>query len=230
MKQFFRTHKHIWMASYALIYLPWFIWLESRANQPYHVIYMPLDDKIPFLEYFVIPYFLWFVYVAAVFLYLFFKNKREFYQYCAFLFTGMTLFLIISTIWPNGHLLRPTEFERENLFTTLVQFLYQADTSTNIFPSIHVFNSIGAHMAVINNESLRKNPLVHYGSLLLMVSIILSTVFLKQHSMLDLIAGVLLGLFMDQLVYHWDYSELRARLQSRNGQTKRRRSRKGIVF
>ena len=215
MKTFFRKYKHSFVLLYALIYLPWFIWLESRANQPYHVIHMGLDDKIPFIEYFIVPYLLWFVYVAAVFIYLFFKNKRELYQYCAFLFTGMTLFLIISTVYPNGHLLRPTSFQRENIFTLAVQILYQADTATNIFPSIHVFNSIAAHMAVINNEQLGKNRWIRYGSLLLMVSIILSTVFLKQHSMLDLISGVALGLIMNQLVYHTDYSFVRAKITQR---------------
>lgn len=225
MKQFFRTHRHMWVALYALIYLPWFFWLESRANEPYHIIYTPIDDKIPFIEYFIVPYFLWFVYIAAVFLYLFFKSKREFYKYTIFLFTGMTLFLIISTIWPNGHLLRPTEFERDNIFIHLVRFLYQADTSTNIFPSIHVFNSVGAHMAVLNNQELRENPWIRHGSFILMVSIILSTVFLRQHSILDSIAGILLGLVMDQLVYHVDYEALRMRSRARQ-----KRSKKKIAF
>ena len=111
MKAFFQKYKHAWVLLYAFLYLPWFFWLESRANLPYHVIHVWLDDKIPFVEYFIVPYLLWFVYVAAVFLYLFFKGtKQEFYRYCAFLFTGMTLFLVISTLYPNGHLLRPTEF------------------------------------------------------------------------------------------------------------------------
>ena len=232
MKQFFRTHKHIWTVSYALIYLPWFIWLESRANQPYHVIHMAIDDKIPFVEHFIIPYLLWFLYVAAVYVYLFFQSKKEFYQYCAFIFTGMTLFLIISTVYPNGHLLRPEEFERHNIFTAMVQFLYQADTSTNILPSIHTFNSIGAHLAVVHNRKLYENRWIRNGSRLLMVSILLSTVFLKQHSMLDLITGVLLGLIMDQLVYHWDYVPLLTKLHSRAQQAKGKRSKpkKGVAF
>ena len=221
MKEFFRTHKHIWVASYALIYMPWFLWLESRANQPYHVIHMALDDIIPFVEYFIVPYFLWFLYVPAVFLYLFFKNKKEFYQYTVFAFTGMTLFLIISTIYPNGHLLRPTEFERQNIFTACVQFLYQADTSTNIFPSLHVFNSVAAHMAVVNNERLKSSPWIRGGSLVLMVSIILATMFLKQHSSLDVIAGILLGIVMDQLVYHTDFDALGEQRRERKNRRKR---------
>lgn len=215
MKTFLQKYKHAFVLLYALIYLPWFFWLESRANQPYHVIHVGLDDWIPFVEYFIVPYLLWFVYVAAVFLYLFFKNKREFYQYCIFLFTGMTLFLIISTVYPNGHLLRPAAFPRNNIFTLAVQILYQADTATNIFPSIHVFNSIAAHMAVTNNETLRKNRIIRYGSLLLMVSIILATMFLKQHSVLDVVSGIALGLMMNQLVYHTDYVFARERAAQR---------------
>ncbi len=210
MKTFFQKYKHSLVLLYGLIYMPWFLWLESRANLPYHVIHISLDDKLPFIEYFIIPYLLWFLYVATVFIYLFFqKNKKEFYQYCIFLFTGMTLFLIISTVYPNGHLLRPSSFERHNVFTFAVQILYQADTATNIFPSLHVFNSIAAHRAVANNAKLRGNLLIRGGSFLLMVSIILATMFLKQHSVLDVISGIMLGMLMDQLVYRTDFSFVR---------------------
>lgn len=209
MKTFIHKYRHALVLLYGLIYMPWFMWLESRADLPYHVIHVGLDDKIPFVEYFIVPYLLWFVYIAAVFVYLFFKDRREFYQYCIFLFTGMTLFLIISTVYPNGHLLRPSEFERNNIFTLAVQLLYQADTATNIFPSLHVFNSIAAHRAVVNNPVLRKKRLIRGGSFILMVSIILATMFLKQHSVLDVISGILLGALMDQLIYHTDYSSVR---------------------
>ena len=209
MKAFFQKYRHALVLLYGLIYMPWFMWLESRSNLPYHVIHVKLDDMIPFVEYFIVPYLLWFVYVAAVFVYLFFKNRREFYQYCIFLFTGMTLFLIVSTLYPNGHLLRPNTFARNNIFTFAVQILYQADTATNIFPSLHVYNSIAAHRAVANSETLAGNRLIRGGSFVLMVSIILATMFLKQHSVLDVLSGILLGLVMEQLVYRTDYSAVR---------------------
>ncbi len=209
MKTLIHKYRHALVLLYGLIYMPWFMWLESRADLPYHVIHVGLDDRIPFVEYFIVPYLLWFLYIAVVFLYLFFKDRREFYQYCIFLFTGMTLFLIISTVYPNGHLLRPSEFERNSIFTLAVQLLYQADTATNIFPSLHVFNSIAAHRAVVNNPALRKKRLIRGGSFILMVSIILATMFLKQHSVLDVISGILLGVLIDQLVYRTDYSTVR---------------------
>lgn len=220
MKAFFQKYRHALVLLYGLIYMPWFMWLESRSNLPYHVIHVKLDDMIPFVEYFIVPYLLWFVYVAAVFVYLFFKNRREFYQSCIFLFTGMTLFLIVSTLYPNGHLLRPNTFARNNIFTFAVQILYQADTATNIFPSLHVYNSIAAHRAVANSETLAGNRLIRGGSFVLMVSIILATMFLKQHSVLDVISGILLGLLMDQLVYRTDYSAVRIGLGRKRGPEK----------
>jgi membrane-associated phospholipid phosphatase len=54
-----------------------------------------------------------------------------------------------------------------------------------------------------------------------MVSIILSTVFLKQHSCLDVVAGILLGLLMDQLVYHTDYAQLHVRVSQRRRKSAR---------
>ena len=97
--------------------MTWFIWLEKNTTGHCRIIHMAADDYIPFCEVFVIPYLLWFVYVSAVVIYFFFKNKEDYYRTCIFLFTGMTIFLIISTLWPNGQHLRPTVMPRDNIFT-----------------------------------------------------------------------------------------------------------------
>ena len=108
LKNFYLKYKHgIPLILYGIIYLSWFAHLEKTVTKGYHVIHMAVDDYIPFLEVFIIPYLLWFVYVAAVVLFFFFKNKTDYYRTCIFLFTGMTIFLIVSTLWPNGHHLRP---------------------------------------------------------------------------------------------------------------------------
>jgi len=139
-------------------------------------------------------------------MYLFFKNKEDYYRACAFLFTGMTVFLIISTVWPNGHHLRPDIMPRDNIFTDMIAKLYQTDTSTNIWPSIHVYNSIGAHLAVAKCQALKKYKLVQFASLLLCISIVLSTIMIKQHSVFDVITAFILAGFMYVLVYDKEYS------------------------
>ena len=174
---------------------------------------MALDDYIPFCEFFVIPYFLWFGYVAWGIGYFYLKNKEEYVKLCTVLFTGMTVFLIVSTVYPNGHYLRPTSFERDNIFVHMVQWLYTTDTSTNLFPSIHVYNSIAVNMAVWHSELLRNKRGIRIGSAVLMVSIILSTMFLKQHSVFDVVTGIALAVFMYTLVYSKNPARLPARQQ-----------------
>lgn len=187
------------------IYLPWFLWLEKNVVT-YHEIYSPLDDLIPFCEYFIIPYLLWFLYVPAVMVFLLFDSRTDFYKASAFLFIGMSICLLICTIWPNGQNLRVTVDPTKNVFCWLTNLIYTTDTHTNVFPSIHVFNSIGIHIALCHNSKLGKiKPLVICSGIL-MVSICAATVFLKQHSVVDLAGGAALAVIMYCFVYCFDYS------------------------
>ena len=205
MKKFYERYKHaIPLFIYAIIYLSWFGYLEKTVKRPANLIHMNLDDKIPFCEVFIVPYLLWFVYISAVVLYFFFKDKQDYYRACTFLFTGMTVFLVVSTLWPNGHHLRPAVMPRDNIFSTVVAMLYKTDTPTNLWPSIHVYNSLGAHFAVFRNEKLHRKPVVHIGSLVLCVSIILSTMFLKQHSVFDVLTAFIMAAVMYIVVYGFD--------------------------
>lgn len=198
---FIEKNKHGLLLLYLLIYLPWFGYLERTVTTHFHVIHVALDDYIPFNEYFIVPYLMWFGYVAWGVGYFYFKNKDEYFRLCTVLFTGMTIFLIISTIYPNGQYLRPTYFEHQNIFVQMVKWLYSTDTPTNLFPSIHVYNSIAINMAVWHSLNFRKNKVVRYGSAFLMTAIILSTMFLKQHSVFDVVTGIVLAVFMYTVVY-----------------------------
>ena len=59
------TYSHAWVLLYAFIYFPWFTYLERHVTDNYFVIHSIFDDYIPFCEYFIIPYLLWFAYIAV---------------------------------------------------------------------------------------------------------------------------------------------------------------------
>ena len=92
-----RIKRVIPVALYTVFYLLCFSYLENRHVR-YHIIDSSLDDKIPFCEYFIIPYLLWFLYIAVtVGYFLFFnENTTEFWSLILNLAIGMTLFLIVS--------------------------------------------------------------------------------------------------------------------------------------
>lgn len=211
MKQWLNTHRHAWMFLYFLIYLPWFAWLEKTVgNTPEYIIHMKLDDFIPFNEFFIIPYMLWFAFIAIAVLYFFFADSHEFYQLTCFLFIGMTIFLIVSTLFPNGQQLRPTEFARDNIFVELVKTLYTVDTPTNIAPSIHVYNTLCVWIAIQKSTFIKTHvkhrKLICTCTTILSVLIVLSTMFLKQHSAFDVITAFAMCGFFYLFIYRSEYN------------------------
>lgn len=217
----YEKYKHaVPLLVYGIIYMIWFLWLEKNITSHYTVIHVTLDDHIPFCEWFVIPYFLWFAYVSLAVLWLFFRDKDDYYRACVFLFTGMTVFLVISTLFPNGHHLRPSVMPRNNIFTMLVSYLYSTDTPTNLWPSIHVYNSLGTHFAIVRNRRLSKIRWLKTGSLILCVSIILSTMFIKQHSVFDVVTAFIMAAAMYGITYKYDIvTAYRTRMRARKKAT-----------
>lgn len=207
MKQVIHKYRHAWVLLYGLIYIPWFLYLERREGVQYYLIHSPLDNYIPFIEYFIVPYLLWFAFIFVTAFYFFLTSRTDFYRMAAFMCTGMTLFLIICTVFPNGLNLRPHTFARDNIFTDMVKILYRTDTPTNVLPSIHVFNSLSAMIAIAHSSSLKKHKYIKGFAYGLAVLIILSTVFLKQHSVTDVIAAFAAACIIYPFVYATEHKK-----------------------
>ena len=197
-------HRAIPALIFMVVYFVWFGILENVTSRDYSIIHLSIDDKIPFCEYFIIPYIAWFFYVAWIIIYLLFTDEEGYKKCCAFLFSGMTVFLIVSTLFPSVQYLRPCSLPHDNFCSRLVAYLYQIDTNTNIWPSIHVYNAIGAYIAVAHSKRLGKNPVLNGFCLFLTSAIIVSTVVLKQHSMFDVMTAFVMAAFFYVLAYRMD--------------------------
>ncbi len=224
-KNIIAKYRHAWILLYGVVYSTWFFYLEKiiNAQTRFHVMHTALDDRIPFNEYFIIPYLLWFLYVAGAILYFLFVNKDDYYRLCAFLFIGMTVSLVICSFYPNGTNLRPAVDPDKNLCSAVVAWLYSKDTCTNVFPSIHVFNSVGVNIAILRSRDiarLKHGKAVKAASSVLMVLIILATMFLKQHSVLDVSGALILASIMYGVVY--GYPVFDAQTQENGGRNRRK--------
>lgn len=189
------------MAVYFVFYMITFAYIEKRDVHHY-IIHTTLDDKIPFCEYFIIPYLLWFVFVAVTITYMIFFHKtwKEYYQLMITLVIGMTTFLVVSLIFPNGQDLRPV-LSGDSIFIQAVQFIYHSDTPTNVLPSIHVFNSLACCTAILKNQRKKYKRSTDILTILLTILIIMSTMFLKQHSVIDVMLAALLYTACYRVVY-----------------------------
>lgn len=212
MRNWFSRHPIWFMAFYLVFYLSVFHWLEVNIVVPEVWVHCRLDDLIPFCKYAVIPYFAWFVWIPFTLFYLLWKAPRaDFWRLCLPLFAGMTIALAVYVVVPNGLDLRPYRVYGSDFFARMVRQLYATDTATNVCPSIHVFNSVTLMMAYYRSRIFDEpgRRWMRPAAAVLCVSIIASTVLLKQHSCIDVVLGILLALVLDSAASSLERSEYR---------------------
>ena len=161
------------------------LWIRDH----YISIHCSLDDLIPFCEYFLIPYLFWFVFLIGMHLYTLLFDTESFKKLMRFIIVSYSLSMMIYIVFPNCQELRPLVFERDNLFTRFLAGFYQFDTNTNVCPSIHVIGSVAVMVSAWNSRHFHTPGWrIIFGVVTILIS--MSTVFLKQHSVLDVFAAV----------------------------------------
>lgn len=185
----------LWLPAYLLT----FFFMERTITSGYRPTQLPLDAWIPFQEGFVVFYCAWYPLLVAVGVYLLFRDRAAFRRYMAFLAVTFFLSALVWLLLPNGQDLRPVVMPRDNLFTRWVAGLYAVDTNTNVLPSVHVVGAIGAAWAVWDRPPRLRG--LRWTVLLLAALICASTLFIKQHTVLDVAAALVLGAAAGRFVY-----------------------------
>ena len=181
-----------------------FLLLERFVKADYNFMHCFLDDFIPFCEFFVVPYYFWFVYLIGMLVYTFFFDTKSFSKMMKYIIITYTASILIYVIYPNAQNLRPESFERHNVFTEIVGFLYVFDTNTNVCPSIHVLGSMASLFASFECEKF-KGAKWRFAFWVSAVLISISTVFLKQHSVIDVAVAFVLGI----LAYPFAFGDIK---------------------
>ena len=211
IRRLIADNKWLLLLLYFPVYLAAFFTID-KIEADHHVIVCALDEAVRFNELFVIPYALWFFWFPGVLLLFaaaalrpYFKRdpsgkeisdgvhaRADFIKTCIVMFTSMTISLIIYVVWPNAVDLREP-IERDNIFAKAVEMIRAADTPYGVCPSIHVA-TITAEALSIKDSSIsllgRREKIAAYMITLL---IAYSTMAIKQHSIIDVIAGALLA-------------------------------------
>lgn len=215
------------MVLYMLFYCAGFLVIENWNRLHYTVIHTAVDDMIPFCEWFIIPYLLWFLYVSDFTLYMLFTDEKSYHEICTYLAIGMTVFLVVSAVFPNILFLRPQTMPRDNVLTRICGILYAADTPTNVTPSIHVYNSIAVMIAAVRTDAkLFRSWFSKAAMAAIGLSIILATMFLKQHSFSDVVIATGLALCCYILVYKLEFVFIPEHGIRFRGRSVRRRARR----
>ena len=151
-------------------------------------VWCPLDDLIPFHEFFVIFYVGWYVLIVLSLGYFLLYNVENFKGLQTYIIVTQVLAMACYIAFPTRQDLRPGEFPRENVLTWLMGIIYSFDTNTGVCPSLHVAYSLGIASAWLKEKSAAwyvKGIVV-----VLVVMICLSVAFTKQHSVVDIFAAL----------------------------------------
>ena len=185
---------------YIPLHLIWYLILEQSVTTNYYTIHCVLDDLIPFCEWFVLPYLSWFLYMVTTGLYFLFEDDEAFEHYMLSLVFGFFICTVICSVFPNGQNLRPFGYN-SNFAAQIVKWMQVFDTNTNVFPSMHVVGALGAAFAIAKSKKLKSRVWLQILNWVLCTAIIMATVFLKQHSILDIAAGIVVCVFVFWFVY-----------------------------
>ena len=168
------------------------------------------DKMVPFVKEFIIPYITWYPFLGLGLLYFFFKDKDIYYKVIISLIVGMLIsygtYLVFQTTVP-----RP-ELAGNDLFTKLISNIYKQDKPFNCFPSLHVLETYTIIKGV--KASADRNKLIDFITVFVGSLIIISTQFIKQHVILDLIFAIILAEIVFNLVYKLDLNKCTAYIKT----------------
>ncbi|GAA0718762.1 phosphatase PAP2 family protein [Clostridium malenominatum] len=164
-----------------------FYTLLNNSNRGVYTIITEFDRNIPFLKEFIIPYIIWYPFIIFTLFYLCMKNLKTYYRTLFSIILGLLLcyvtYYVFQTTVP-----RPVLYG-DDTFTKLTKVIYYFDKPFNCFPSIHVLTSY----LMIKGINFEDNLLIKVFVYTVSSLIIISTLFVKQHVVLDLVSAILLG-------------------------------------
>lgn len=161
-------------------------------NHPWgtvHSVALPLDAHIPLVPLFVIPYlFFFFPWAIVLLLWLIKKDPISFGRLIISLILGTAISYLFYLFFQT--VVYRDEVVRGDIFSDLVRWVYQSDARYNAFPSTH---TVTTTILLFSTLRLFHRPALRLAAILVAASILLSTLFIRQHHVADVLLGICVG-------------------------------------
>ena len=187
------------LAGWAVYFALFFLTENLIPPEACHVVHCRLDDLIPFCEWFLIPYFGWYLLIVFCLVWFGLYDIDSFRRLSIYIMITQAVAMIVYICWPSIQLLRPEVFPRQNVLTDMIGLLYTFDTNTGVCPSLHVAYSVGIASTWLKKRDASAGMKTFI--VIFVVLVILSTMFIKQHSAVDAFAAIPVCLLAEWLVF-----------------------------
>lgn len=192
MKQFIKKNKKGIIGTIFLVLFQSALYLITKLFQTSPTLIGGLKDySIPFIPKFIYIYIFWYLLIFIVPIILYIKDKFTYYKYFTTYIICIILSDLIFIIYPTT-IIRPT-IASTNITETIINLVYQLDTPVlNCLPSLHCLVSFLFIYCSINNNKIKIITRIIF--ILSSLLIILSTLFVKQHVIIDIVSAFIISL------------------------------------
>ena len=207
--------EHLKLLGFWLVYFSmYFITEKFIPAEKCYIIHSPLDDVIPFNEVFVLAYVGWYFLIIWSLWHFALYNVDHFKKLSKYIIITQIIAMVVYVAFPNMQDLRPAVYPRDNFLTDVVAFIQAFDTNTNVCPSLHVGYSLG-----IASTWLREKSASVKTKIFVVVSVVLvclSTMFIKQHSIIDCFAAIPMCIFAEIVVFRAEWKQFFKKLTKKD--------------
>lgn len=170
--------------------------LLNTSKRGVHSLVTSVDNSIPFVKVFILPYVGWYAFIVIIMVYLCYKDREIYFitltSYVLGLIASFITFYLFQTTVP-----RPQVTGTDFLSTTIFA-IYGADKPYNCFPSIHVLTSFLMVKAIMASSIRNRINMIIIWTCAILIT--LSTLFIKQHVILDVVSGIIYADILFRLV------------------------------
>ncbi|PKK94654.1 MAG: hypothetical protein CVV60_05340 [Tenericutes bacterium HGW-Tenericutes-5] len=181
----------------------WYAETFGNPGVDYSYIFLSFNEKVPFLPWTIYPYIVAYPFWAMTFIYISIRSRENMYKIALMALVTFTVCGIWYFFWQSdvaAWRLTSGLFLNDNLLTprtdltfteSIVVWIYNAAGPRNALPSMHTLMS---WLCIIALRLDKKIPVLPKIIIWVMsLAIIIATQTLKQHYVIDLIAGVILA-------------------------------------
>ena len=174
--------------------------LARQETDYYNILISNWDLTLPYIPFFILPYLFAWIYALFILAYTFFTGTYNNIIFRYFYFSFFILTGLESLIWyffPASITIRvtPDILANSGWLGSLTTYVYERATVWNVFPSAHISS---AYIIMLFSKHFAP-PKQRWLFVVLFLLITLSAVFIKNHYLIDLAGGVMIGHF----VYHF---------------------------
>lgn len=148
-----------------------------------------LDLKIPFVPQFLIIYLGCYLFWIVNYILISRQDKQSMYQFFTADFLSRCICFLIFLIIPTTNT-RPTIIA-DNIWNQLALWVYSIDSAENLFPSIHCLVSWFCYLGIRGRKEIPS--WYQRMSMVIAFLVFASTIFTKQHVLVDVVGGILLA-------------------------------------